>query len=111
MGRELQAVSHNQRLVEWSNRVEACRKSGQTVSQWCSENGVAVSTYYAWQRKVFQAVTEKAEVCFAEIPVYSASPASIRPAAMIHAGKLEIELCSGADAATIRAIIQAIQSC
>ena len=111
MGRELQAANHNQRLAEWGKRVEACRNSGQTVSQWCSENGVAVSTYFSWQRKVFQAVTEKAEVCFAEIPVYSTAPAEGNTAAVIHAGKLKIELCSGADAATIQAIIQAIQSC
>ena len=111
MGRELQAVNHNQRLSEWGKRVEACRKSGQTVSQWCKENGVAVSTYYVWQRKVFQTVSEKAEVCFAEVPVYTAVSAASSTAAVIHAGKLEIELCSGADAATIRAIIQAIQSC
>ena len=111
MGRELQAANHNQRLAEWSKRVEACRKSGQTVSQWCRENGVAVSTYFLWQRKVFQAVSEKAEVCFAEVPVYSAESVASSTAVVIHAGKLEIELYSGADAATIRAIIQAIQSC
>ena len=111
MGRALQAVNHNQRLVKWSKRVEACRNSGQTVSKWCSENGVAVSTYYVWQRKVFQAVSEKAEVCFAEVPVYSSAAAVSSTAAVVHAGNLAIELCNGADAATIRAIIQAIGSC
>ena len=92
--------------------MEACRNSGQTVSQWCRENGVAISTYFMWQRKVFQAVSERAEVCFAEVPVYStAAPTVGNPAVVIHAGELKIELCSGADTATIRAIIQAIQSC
>ena len=111
MGRELQAINHNQQLAEWSRRVEAYRNSGQTVSQWCGENGVAVSTYYAWQRKVFQAVTAKAEVSFAEVRVYSAVPVLGSRAAVIHAGDLEIELCSGTDAATVRAIIQALRSC
>ena len=111
MGRELQGVNHNQRLAEWSRRVDACRNSGQTVSQWCGENGVAVSTYFSWQRKVFQAVTEKAGASFAEVPVNSAPPAVSSTAAVIHAGKVEIELCSGADAATIHAIMQAIESC
>ena len=111
MGRELQALNHNQRLAEWSRRVEVCRNSGQTVSQWCSENGVAVSTYYVWQRKVFQAMTVKAEACFAEVPVYSAAPTSGSRAAVIHAADLEIELCCGADAATVRAIIQALRIC
>ena len=31
------------------------------------ENGVAISTYFLWQRRVFQAVSERAEVCFAEV--------------------------------------------
>ena len=111
MGRELQAVNHNQRLAEWSKRVEACRNSGQTVTQWCRENGVAISTYFLWQRRVFQAVSERAEVCFAEVPVYSMAPREGKTAAVIHAGELKIELCSGADTGTIRAILQAIQSC
>ena len=111
MGRELQAVNHNQRLAEWGQRVEACRSSGQTVSQWCRENGVAISTYFLWQRRVFPAVSERAEVCFAEVPVYITAPRVGKTAAMIHAGELKIELCSGADTGTIRAILQAIQSC
>ena len=111
MGGELQTANHKHRLAEWSKRVEACRNSGQTVTQWCRENGVAISTYFLWQRRVFQAVSERAEVCFAEVPVYSTAPTVGSTAAVIHAGELKIELCSGADTATIRAIIQAIQSC
>ena len=111
MGRELQTANHNHRLAEWSKRVEACRSSGQTVSQWCRENGVAISTYYLWQRRVFQAVSERAEVCFAEVPVYSTVLTVGSTAAVIHTGEVKIELCCGADTATIRAIIQAIQSC
>ena len=111
MGRELQALNHNQQLAEWSRRVEACRNSGQRVSQWCGENGVAVSTYYAWQRKVFQAATAKTKACFAEVPVYSATTALGSSSAVIHAVDLEIELCSGVDGATVRAIIQALKTC
>ena len=91
--------------------MKACRKSGQTVTQWCKENGVAVSTYFSWQRKVFRAVTEKAEVCFAEVPVYAREPAVSGTAAVIHTGRLKIEVCCGADAATIQAIIEAIETC
>ena len=91
--------------------MEACRNSGQTVSEWCSENGIAVTTYYSWQRKVFETVAAKAEVCFAEVPVYSTADAMSSTAAVLRAGNLAIELCNGADAATIRAIIQAIESC
>ena len=54
----LQKVNRQQRLAEWSRRVEACRSSGLTVVQWCQENGIAVSTYFSWQRKVFRALKE-----------------------------------------------------
>ncbi len=27
----------NNQLAEWAHRVDACRKSGQKVSEWCSE--------------------------------------------------------------------------
>ena len=65
----LQRINRQQRLVEWSRRVEACRGSGLTVVQWCQEHGIAVSTYFSWQRKVFQALKEVQEVTFAEVPV------------------------------------------
>ena len=35
MERVLQKVNHQGHLAEWSRRVEACRKSGQRVSEWC----------------------------------------------------------------------------
>ncbi len=89
--------------------MEACRTSGQTVPQWCGENGIAVSTYYAWQRKVFRAVAGAAGPCFAEVPVNTGIPGD--RLAVIRSGEIEIELCSGADEAAIRAIIGALRGC
>ena len=108
MEQRLQKANHYNQLADWAQRVEACRKSGQKVSEWCSERGIPVSTYYSWQRKVFQAVTTEAEVCFTEI---SARPAGRGTAASIESGALRIEIHAGADAETIRAIIQAVKGC
>ena len=65
----VQRGNQQQRLEEWVRRVEACRNSGLTVGQWCEENGIAVSTYFSWQRKVFQAAKEVRQAIFAEAPV------------------------------------------
>ena len=108
MERGLQKANHYNRLAEWVQRVETCRKSGQKVSEWCSEQGIPVSTYYSWQRKVFQAVTAETEVCFAEIPARSAGSET---AASIQSGELRIEIHAGADSETVRAIIQALKEC
>ena len=108
MEQGLQKANHYNQLAEWAQRVEACRKSEQKVSEWCSERGIPVSTYYSWQRKVFQAVTTEAEVCFTEI---SARPAGRGTAASIESGELRIEIYAGADVETVRAIIQALKEC
>ena len=108
MERVLQKANHNKQLAEWAQRVEACRRSGQKVCEWCLEQVSPVSTYYSWQRKVFQAVTTEPEVCFTEI---SARPAGSGTAAIIQSGELRIEIDTGADAETIRAIIQALKEC
>ena len=108
MEQGLQQVNQHSRLVEWGRRVEACRNSGQRVSEWCEEHGIPVSTYYSWQRKVFKAVSAENEVCFAEIPVRSIG-ADI--AARIQCRELQVDIHAGADAETIQAIIRALKSC
>ena len=108
MERGLQKANHYNQLAEWAQRVEACRKSGQKVREWCTEQGIPLSTYYSWQRKVYQAVTTEPEVCFTEI---SARPAGRGTAASIESGGLRIEIHTGADAETVRAIIQALKEC
>ena len=108
MEQGLQKANHYNQLTEWAQRVEACRRSGQKVSEWCSEQGIPVSTYYNWQRKVFRAVTTEPEICFTEI---SARPAGKNTAASIESGELRIEIHAGADAETVWAIIQALKEC
>ncbi len=108
MERRQQKVNQHSRLMEWGQRVEACRSSGQRVSEWCAEHDIPVSTYYSWQRKVYRAISEENEVCFAEI---AAGAANADTAASIHCGELRVDIQAGASAETIRAIIQALRSC
>ena len=94
--------------MEWGRRVEACRSSGQRVSEWCEGHGIPVSTYYNWQRKVFQAMSQENEVCFAEVP---GRPINADIAANIQCGELQVDIHAGADAETIQAIILALKPC
>ncbi len=106
MEQSLQTVNQNNRLMEWLKCVEACRNSGLTVAQWCQENGIPTSTYYARQRKVFQAAAARQEPCFVKVPVGEAAAAS-NAAATIRLEGLSIDVYSGTDADTLRAILQA----
>lgn len=107
----LQRANQQQRLVEWSRRVEACRSSGLPVGQWCQENGIAVSTYFFWQRKVFQALKELQEVTFAEVPVMERTQSSGHIAAAMEVSGVRIQVYEGADKDTLQAILQAAKSC
>ena len=35
MGRELQAMNHSNQVSVWTQRVEDCRSSNLTISEWC----------------------------------------------------------------------------
>ena len=107
----LQRVNQQQRLAEWSRRVEACRSSGLSVGQWCRENGIAVSTYFSWQKKVFQALKEVQEVSFAEVPIMEHSQLSGHIVAAMEVSGVRIQVYEGADGATLHAILQAAKSC
>ena len=108
MEKNLQAYNHSRKLVEWAQRVQSCRESGLSVRQWCDENGLSPKTYYYWQRKLFQ-ISEAAGPRFAKIeaPVHTAG----HIAASVRIGTAQAEIYNGADAETLKALVEAMQSC
>ena len=53
MSSALQVMNMDQTAAEWAARITACRNSGITVKQWCSEHQISPQTYYRWQRRIF----------------------------------------------------------
>ena len=49
-GMEVRAIKHAAKLSEWSERIRACRSSGEPVKTWCEENGINIKSYYRWER-------------------------------------------------------------
>lgn len=107
MEQTLQGYNQKNRLDLWTERVSACRQSGKSVRNWCTENGISEKTYYYWQRRIFQACQSESPT-FAEVLVPESSSGS---AAILRYGDLSIEIQNGADSETIRAIIAAVGSC
>lgn len=99
----MQRVNRQQRLAEWSQRVEACRNSGLSVVQWCQENGIAVSTYFSWQKKVFQALKEVQKVTFVEVPVLEYSQLSGYVVESLEISGVHIQIYEEADKNTLQA--------
>ena len=96
----------------WGERISRCRESGESVTQWCEENGIGIKSYYYWHNKLRKLSDEYnigRESRFFDISESVCGSGSI--AANIHIGNSNAEIYNGADKATIEAVIRAMQSC
>lgn len=103
-------ANQQHRLMEWSRRVETYRSSELSAGQWCWENGIAVSTYFSWQWKVFQALYEVREITFAEVPIMERPQPSRHIAAAKELSGVRVQVYEGGDKATLRAILQTVKA-
>jgi transposase-like protein len=90
----------------WAKKVAEQEAKGQTVRQFCREQGTSEYSFYAWRRRL----KETKPVRFALI-----EPKTERPVS--HSCALELELASGErlrigngiDAATLRVVLEALR--
>ena len=47
------------RMQEWSARIAECRSSGMSVRAWCKEQGIAIQTYYHWEKRFVTEATQQ----------------------------------------------------
>ena len=59
MGTGVQGLKHAAKVQEWSARVAECRGSGIGVKAWCREHGIALKTYYNWERQIVKEATRQ----------------------------------------------------
>lgn len=57
-------AKNQMRAENWHSLISACQQSGQTVVNWCQENGINTKTYYYWLRKL-----RKQELSGKELPI------------------------------------------
>lgn len=110
MNSGLQVYNEQSKLHEWAQVVSRCRGSGISVRQWCQENGINISSYYKWQRKVYAVAQAQQEGRFVEVtPVQPVAVGGVVVTVRIAGAELDIH--SGADAATVEAVLRAVKSC
>lgn len=110
MARELQTRNEQNKLALWAERVKACRSSGRTVKDWCKESGIREQTYYRWQKRLFEMARQQQEGRFAEI-----TPERVEHvdgiAVTVRVAGAEVDIRSGADAATVETVLRVLKSC
>ena len=110
MGKDLQTLNGQNKLALWAGRISACRNSGQNVKAWCRENGVCEQTYYKWQKRLFEMAQLQQEVQFTEVtPVRPSHCGNV--AVTVRIAGAEADIHSGADTATVEAVLRILKSC
>lgn len=118
---EIQKTKHQIYLDRWRALVKSCRSSGETIKAWCKQEGINESTYYRWQKLVWESETEKSsvgpyrttEVTFAEYKAQSSgrepTVLSNAPALTLQVGQIRIEIQNGAEQDLIENTLLAIR--
>ena len=119
MDNSLKSVAYNTLLQEWAERINECRTSKLTVKAWCLEHDIKLSTYYTWQKRVFNAVSSKIQPSTGNsVPVFAeitqdlpVAAASANIAATLRAGDFSIDIYDNASATFIESMLRGLKSC
>ena len=104
----LQKLNRQQKMAQWGERISSCRSSGLTVAQWCSENGISLTSYYKWQHRLFEMAATGGSPEFVEVTPRRGSGNSV---AVIHIGEAEVEVLPGIDTNTLQVICKVLKTC
>ena len=88
----------------WEEQIRACQESGQTVKEWCGENGIPVGTYYSRLRRIREMVLTEERQAFPQTAKRSEG-------IQITSGEISVSLPEGASPEQLAAVIGALKSC
>ena len=69
MKNSIRTLGQKQNLSVWATQVEECNNSGLSVTQWCKNNNIPVSTFWNRQKKVYEEYKQKTKPQFIEVSV------------------------------------------
>ena len=110
---EIQTVTKNVRLQQWSSIIQDCKASGLKVDDYCSEHNISRNSYYYWLRKIKEAAIEQSGNIFAEVnQSYQASFAADSDASPVSIciGDAVIHVNEGTSEHLLQSVIGAIRN-
>ena len=90
--------------AEWREKILSCQESGKTVTAWCEENGISLSTYYRRLRMMREDILSGEQQI---VPIKPRVSHGIR----ITAGEISIAMPENAEPDQLAAIVGALKSC
>lgn len=100
------------REQQWYQTITTAKQSGQSIKSWCAENGVPLSSFYSWQRKMRTALLQKADtVQFEELSPSSPKTISdVSTRIVVHIRDISAELPADLPSGQISEIIRGVRN-
>ena len=96
---------------QWYQTITTAKQSGQSIKSWCAENGVPLSSFYSWQRKMRSALLQQESVQFEELSPSSPKTAAVSPTQItLHIRDVTVELPADLPSDQISEIIRGIRN-
>lgn len=96
---------------QWYQTITTAKQSGQSIKSWCAENGVPLSSFYSWQRKMRSVLLRQESVQFEELSPSSPKTAAVSPTQItLHIRDVTVELLADLPSDQISEIILATKS-
>ena len=116
-GMSLTQAKHQSNLQFRRQAVYDCRHSGMTVKQWCEEHQIHETTYYRWQKEVWDRSTQAlipesqdngSEVRFAQLQLPDCVENHTKADVVLHAAGLKVEIRNSANSNLVEQILRAV---
>jgi len=99
------------REQQWYQTITTAKQSGQSIKSWCAENGVPLSSFYSWQRKMRNALLQQESVQFAELPSHPPKKAAAPSTRIVlHVQDVSVELPADLPSSQLSEIIRGIRN-
>jgi hypothetical protein len=92
---------------EWAERIAAQQRSGVSVRQFCTEQGLTEHSFYAWRKRL----QKKEPIRFALVDrgAIRQEPATEVALELVLATGERLRISAGVDAATLRTVLEALR--
>lgn len=90
----------------WQGVIAEQERSGQSIRRFCQQRRIGEHSFYLWRKRLGQ----QEPVRFALVDTGSLRPAAPEPLELILATGERLRISAGADAATLRTVLEALRA-
>jgi hypothetical protein len=92
---------------EWADRIAGQQRSGNSVKQFCKEQGLTAGSFYAWRKRLQR--REPVRFALVDRGATRQEPATEAALELVMVTGERLRIGAGVDAATLRAVLEVLR--